>query len=187
MHEKFRNLDFDPRKLPPQYLEAIGLAVACSAQTEDHMQMAISGCLGIDAELGWGVTSHMTAPLRENVLKSVAEIRIDDLDDLDRLDDLIDLVKQAADKRNAIVHHMWCHDEKTGEVFLVKTTARNTVKADVVPMPLDTIRADAMFIYDAGIKLLQFLLAKDLIPALPPVGRSRFHKSKAARKKRIKR
>lgn len=184
MHEKFRNLDFDPRNLPANYLEAIGLAVACSAQTEDHMQMAISGCLGIDAELGWGVTSHMTAPLRENVLKSVAEIKLDDLDDLDRLDELVDRVKIAADKRNAIVHHMWCHDEQTGEVFLLKTTARNTVKAHLVPMPLATLLNDARFIYDAGIELLEFLLARDLVPALPPSGRGRYHKSKAARKKR---
>ncbi|MCJ9673706.1 MULTISPECIES: hypothetical protein [unclassified Neorhizobium] len=186
MHDNFRNLDFDPRNLPAKYLEAIGLAVACSAQTEDHMQLAITGCLGLDGELGWAITSHMTVPLRENVLKSVAEIKIDSLDDLDQLDELIDKVKLAAERRNAIVHNLWCRDEKTNDVFLLRTTARNTVKVDLVPMPLDTIIDDAKFIYGAGIELLNFLLSKGLMPSLPPRDRPRFHKTKAARKKRAK-
>jgi hypothetical protein len=50
MNPKFRNLDFDPHKLPKDYLEAIGLASACYAQTEDNVQWAIAGLLGIDME-----------------------------------------------------------------------------------------------------------------------------------------
>ena len=56
MEEEFRNLDFDPRNLPRDYLEAIGLACASYAQTEDHLQMAIAGLLKIDSETGWAIT-----------------------------------------------------------------------------------------------------------------------------------
>ncbi len=184
MDAQFRNLDFDPRKLPEEHLKAIGLACAAYAQTEDHVQLAIAGCLGIDNEYGWAITTHMSAPLRESVLKSVAEIRIDDLDDLDTLDDLLKIVGEAAKKRNAIAHHMWCTDEETSEVFTVRTTARVRVEADLIPMPIETIKADADFIYTAGIELLRFLLAKGLVPTLPPNDRARGHKSTAARKKR---
>ncbi|MER9258639.1 hypothetical protein [Mesorhizobium sp. M0619] len=186
MEDKFRNLNFDPRSIPLRHLQTIGLACAAYAQTEDHLQMAIAGCLGVDAELGWAVTSHMTAPLRENVLKSVAEIKLDDLDDLDKLDELIELVGKAAEKRNNIAHNLWCTDERTREVFVVKTSARGSVRADMIPMPLPKLREDADFIYEAGIELFRFLMAKNLIPALPSADRPRFHKTKAARKKRIK-
>ncbi|CCV04322.1 conserved hypothetical protein [Mesorhizobium metallidurans STM 2683] len=169
--DHFRNLDFDPKNIPLRHLQTIGLACAAYAQTEDHLQMAIAGCLGVDAELGWAVTSHMTAPLREDVLKSVAEIKLDDLDDLDRLDELISVIKQAADKRNNITHNLWCIDAHTREVFVVKTSARGTVRADVIPMPLPKLREDADFIYQAGIELFRFLSAKNLLPALPPSDR----------------
>jgi hypothetical protein len=75
--------DFDPRNLPQEMLAAIGLVTACSAQTEYIVEQGIAGCLGVDFEFGAAVTTHMAAPLRDHVLRAVAEIKIDDLDDLD--------------------------------------------------------------------------------------------------------
>ncbi len=96
--------DFDPHNLPQKLLAAIGLALTSYAQTERMVQDAIAGCLGVDTEYGAAATTHMAMPLRFSVLKSVAEIRIDDLDALDELDELISKVEDAANRRNAIAH-----------------------------------------------------------------------------------
>lgn len=184
MDSKFRNLDFDPRNLPSEYLKAIGLACACYAQTEDHVQMAIAGLLGIDVETGWAVSTHMTAPLRESVLKSLSDIKFDSLDDIEAFDALLADIAEAGNRRNRIVHHMWCRDEVTGGIFQVRTQARTRVTADLTPVSLESIEADAKFIYDAGIEFLRFLMTKELVPDFPPRGRARFDKRKAVKNKR---
>ncbi|HXQ11519.1 MAG TPA: hypothetical protein VN805_11045 [Caulobacteraceae bacterium] len=177
--------DYDPRKIPPDYIAAIGLVTACSAQTEYVVEMLIGCLLGIDAEYQVAVTTHMTAPLRDGVVRAVAEIRIDDLDALDRLDVLLDQIQSAIDKRNAIVHRRWSRHPTTGEVFTVKTSARGSVRSDLAPMSVDQIKSDAAFIYDAGIELLQFMIAMGLEPRFP-APRPRAHKTRAARKARRK-
>ncbi|QKC89678.1 hypothetical protein EB230_15620 [Mesorhizobium sp. NZP2234] len=184
MDNKFRNLDFDPRNLPKEYLEAIGMACTCYAQTEDHIQMAIAGLLGVDMEIGWAVTTHMTLPLRESVLKSLTDIKFDDLSDVEEFDRLLAKVSEAANKRNQIVHHMWCIDEDTKEVFQVRAQARARVNVDVMPVSLEAIRADAGFIYNAGIELFRFIMTKNLLPTLPSRTRARFDKRKAIKDKR---
>ena len=54
---------------------------------------------------------------------------------------------------------------------------------DLLPMSIKRVERDALFVYDAGMKLMDFLLRRDLAPAAPKF-RPRDHKSKAARKKR---
>jgi hypothetical protein len=184
MDAKFRNLDFDPRNLPKDYLEAIGLACACYAQTEDNVQVAIAGLLAVDIEVGWAITTHMTAPLRESVLKSLTDIKFDDLSDIEEFDRLMGDVHEAANKRNRIAHNLWCTDEQTREIFQVRYDARTRVTAEVIPVSLETIRSDAEFIYLAGIEFLRFLIAKGLLPALPSRDRARFDKRKAIKQKR---
>lgn len=182
----YKEYDFDPRHLPANYLEAIGLVTAASAQAENIVEMGIGGCLQIDVEYNAAVTTHMAAPLRDNVLRAVAEIKIDDLDDLDKLDQLLDNINAAFMKRNAYVHHCWCRDFVTGDVFTVKQEARGTVSTELIPMSIDQIKTDARFIYDASTALMRFLSDRDLLPPFPPGPRPRGHKSKAARKKRRK-
>ena len=175
--------DFDPRNLPYDLLAAIGLMTTSAAQTEGIIEMAIAGCAGIDAEYGMAVTTHMTSPLRDSVLRSVAEIRIDDLDALDELDKLLDAINDALIKRNAVVHHTWCRDTKTGKTFTVKETARTRLESELLPMSVDQVKRDALFVYEAGINLLTFLIRHKLTPKAMTF-RPRGHKSKAARKKR---
>lgn len=112
-----RNLDFDPRNLPSNILEAVGLVAMCSAQTEHIVEQGIGGCLGIDIEYTAAVSTHMATPMRDQILRAAAEIHINNLDDLDELDRLLDEIKQAISKRNEYVHNSICHDLDTGEFF----------------------------------------------------------------------
>jgi hypothetical protein len=186
MPDAFTEYDFDPHNLPQDMLAAIGLVTACSAQTEWIVEQGIAGCLGIDFEYGAAVTTHMAAPLRDHVLRAVAEIKIDDLDDLDQLDDLLDAINTAFAKRNAYAHHSWCRDPRTNRCFSINTTARGRVETALIPISVSGIVRDAMAIYEAGMRLRAFLSSRQLLPPFSPQPRSRAHKSKALRKKRRK-
>ena len=148
--------------------------------------MAIGGCLGIDVEYNAAVTTHMSAPMRDNVLRAAAEIRIDNVDALDMLDKILDGVNDAFRRRNAYVHHSWCLDPETGQVFTVKQEARGSVDSELIPVTVNKIKEDAIFIYGAGMSLMRFITRHKLFPTFPAQLRPRGHKTKAARKKRRK-
>jgi len=183
---RFKEFDYDPHNLPRSLLEAIGLAIACGAQTEMAISMAIGGCLGLDVGYTAAATTHMTLPLKFSVLRSAAEIRIDDLDDLDTLDELLDAADKALGKRHEIAHARWCRDPDNGALFREKQVARTRVEAERIPITAYAIKADAEVIYQAGMDLVSFLAQRDLMPPIPAQILPRAHKSKAARKKRRK-
>lgn len=178
--------DSDPRNLPQDVLAAIGLVTAASAQTESIVELGIGGCLGVDAEYSMAVTTHMSAPLRDHVLRAAAEIRIDNPDDLDELDGLLDAINDAFGRRNRYVHHCWCIHAATKAVFTNKIVARGSLDVELVPVTVDQIKGDAALIYDAGMALMAFLMKRKLCASYPPANRPRAHKTKAARKKRRK-
>lgn len=177
--------DFDPRNLPEDMLAALGLAVACSSQTQYMVEAAIWGCLGLDTEYGMAVTTHMSNPLRMNTLKAAAEIKLDSPDLLDELDELLINVKNALDRRNEYSHQSWAMDHETGELFASKISARGSVNADLLLQSVNKIKVEALKIYDAGMALWLFLDRNNLIPPNPAF-RPRGHKTKAARKKNRK-
>jgi hypothetical protein len=178
--------DYTPHKLPQDILGAIGLISTSSAQAEAVIEMGIGGCLGIESDYSMAVTTHMNAPLRGNVLRSVAELKMDDLDDLDELDRLLDEINLGFTKRNKYVHNSLCRHPTTGNVYIQSIEARGSVDASLTPISATEIMADANFIYDAGMNLMTFLSVRDLLPPIPPVRRERSHKTKTARKKRRK-
>jgi len=84
------DFDFNPYSLPADFVRAIGLVTAATGQTENTIEQLIAGLLGVpDFQYGMVVTLHMSMPQRFNVIRSAAEIRLDDLDQLDALDDLL--------------------------------------------------------------------------------------------------
>ena len=177
--------DFSPSNLPPDLLQAIGLTIACAAQTEDILNAAIGGCLGIDAEYNMAVTTHMSVPLKFSVLYSAAEIRIDDLDALDELDEILDAVDKALRARNTVAHNLFAVHPVTGKAHRIHHDARISVQVELTPVDITAIVGEAQTILEAGLNLGTFLQMHGLYPALP-AGRPRAHKSRAARKARRK-
>lgn len=177
--------DFTPHNLPQNILTAIGLVATCSSQTEYALEAAIGACLGVTVEYAASVTSHMSAPMRDQTLRAAAEIRLDDLDALDELDRILDAVNAAFSKRNLYLHNMIGADPHR-KIFATSITARGTVDIDIVPLTAEIIRKDAMAIYEAGMNLISFMGKHKLTPKFPTQLRPRAHKTKAARKKRRK-
>jgi hypothetical protein len=157
-----------------------------SSQTENIVQLAISACLGVEAHYSAAVTTHMTAPLRDHVLRSVAQIRIDNLDALDDLDNLLDNINSAFTKRNLYVHHALARDYDTNQCFIAKTESRGQLESELIPVTVDQIKADADIIREAGLNLMTFLQRNGLELRFPAQPVYRGHKTKAARKKRRK-
>lgn len=184
MREPIKEYDFTPHNLPQELLSAIGLMTACAAQTESIVESALHGCLGIDFEYGMAITTHMAMPQRFSALRASAEIRIDDLDLLDELDDIIAKLEKAFELRNAVVHHTWCRDQTTNDVFSVKSSARKSVRMDLIPLAISDVKRDALIVYEIGLHLMAFLKRNNLLPAIPDAPRPRQHKSASARKKR---
>lgn len=178
-------LDFEPANLQQDLLAAIGLMAACGSHTEDIIEMAIAGMLGIDGEQGYAVTAHMPAPLRFSVLKASAEIRLTNAAALDELDILLERIKAAQGPRNDVIHASWGRRRSTGETLLVRQEARTHVEVISRPVAVDQIKAEAILLYEAGIGLLRFLIALDLMPNLPP-NRARGVNTPKERKKRRK-
>jgi hypothetical protein len=160
-------LDFSPFNLPHKYLAAIGLMSATASSTDAIVEMAIAIFLGIDAEQGWAVTAHMSAPQRESVLKSAAEIYLDDPDHLDRLDNLLAAIKTASQARNEMVHGSWCVRPSDKAVMLAKQQARTHVVVQLRPVPIAEIEKKAVALYHSGMDLMDFLLDLGLEPKMP--------------------
>jgi hypothetical protein len=179
----FKVYDWNPYSLPRELLEAIGLVGAAFAQSEEIVQDAIAGCAGLDIEYGLAFTTHLSMPMRIDILRAVAEIRIDDLDALDELDEHLAQFEAAAKKRNDCVHNRWCIDPATGHIFRAKHSARGSVKVELIPTTVEQIRADAKFIYEVGMNLFVFLKLHGFAPDIANRP-SRAHKTKAARKRR---
>ena len=180
-------LDFEPQNLPQDILAALGLMSASASNTESIVEMAIAGMLNLDGEQGWAVTAHMPSPLRMSVLKSAAEIKLTQAKALDELDVLLENIKTTAGARNEMVHGSWCRVPSTGEVRLINQEARTHVSVSSRPVTVDEIKLKAVAIYDAGIDLMRFLIALELVPALPRSrerGTNTPQSRKAARKKR---
>lgn len=178
--------DFDPRNLPQEYLETIGLVTSCSAQTEACVQAAIAGMMGATDDVGDAMTTHMSAPQKDNTLRALAEIYIVDCNLLDELDVILDGLNASMSKRNLYVHRSWFQNTETREVFTVKVAARGRLEKEQVLMDIKIMKADADAIYRSGMELYGFLARNKFLPAEPFHDPERLSgaRSKAARKKR---
>ena len=178
--------DFDPRNLPPEYLQAIGLVVAASAQTESTMQDFIGALLGIDNIDTLAVTTHMAAPLKDHVARTLAELKAPHLKDLDEIDDLLDAVNGAIEKRNIVAHNAFAIHPETKEIFSHRLKARGSLQLDFRPIAVEEIKDTAAQVYDAGMNLMNFMMTKGLgsnfrtTPLREPITRSK--KARAERR-----
>ena len=178
-------LDFDPRNLPQDYLAAIGLLSAAASSTDGIVEYAIAGLLGLDAEQGWAVTAHMSAPLRTSVLRSAAEIAIDSGRALDELDIHIEAIKAATDARNQMIHGSWCVRPSDNQVMFANQVARTHVEVGLRPVAVDEIERKALTLYETGMNLMRFCIALGIETKLPRA-RDRGANTPKARKARRK-
>jgi len=169
--------DFDPHNLPEGYLEAVGLVAMAAAQTEDSMKDLLGGLLGIDNVDTLAVATHMSFPLKDQIIRALAELRADQAAFVDSLDDLLDTVKEAMDRRNVLVHNPLMLNPETNEVFSHRLKARGSLQLELKPITVDEIEQDAALIYEVGLSIIQFMNAFEIeyryrqTPLMEPLNR----------------
>jgi hypothetical protein len=184
--ERRASFDRDPRKLPPDLLASIGLMATSAAMTENIVEIAVAGFLRVSTDYGLTLTPHMNMPLRLDVLKSAAEIRIDDLDVLDEFGELLGRIKEAFGKRNDVIHDLWFRNSHTGEVGRYQKKARGKLEMKFITTSADEVRRDALLVHEVGMELATFLRRHNLWPRKQRVRPSPLWFKRAARKEREK-
>lgn len=179
--------DFNPNSLPVELLQTIGLVTAASAQTEHVLGMLIGGLLNIDDVDTEALTAHMAIPLKDHVIRTLAELHAPTLEDLDLLDEILDKAKACFEARNLLVHNSFCIDPKTGEVLSLRARARGGLQVELKPVSIEEIKEQADALYKIGMDLMQFMISRGLprrhrqVPLPATVKRS--EKARAERRK----
>lgn len=177
--------DFDPRNIPPEALQAIGLVTTASSQTESMVRQLIGGLLGIDHLKTGALTTHMAGPLKDHIARSLAEIIAPDIKSLDELDDLLDAINLAFEKRNVIVHNEIMRDPATDELWSWREKSRGSYQLELKPIRVEDLREDAATIYKVGMDLMEFMMRAGLLPELRETPmREPLDRRKSAREKR---
>ncbi|MEO5707597.1 MAG: hypothetical protein ABIT10_10600 [Alteraurantiacibacter sp.] len=156
--------DFDPFHLPPEYLQAVGLVVAASSQTESVMRELIGALLNIDNVEAIALCAHMTAPLKDHVARTLIELNAPGASEVDELDDLLDAVEGALTKRNTVVHNSFLIDPGTQQVMSWREKARGSLQTALVPVTVEEIQQDAALINKAGLDVIEFMMRHGLGP-----------------------
>lgn len=178
--------DFDPRNIPPEYLQAVGLVAMASAQTESIMQDLIGGLLGIDNIEAMALSAHMAAPLKDKIARALIELNARTAEYVDLVDDLLDAVNEALARRNVIVHNPLIRHPDTGEILSHRLKARGSLQLELRPITVEEIQQDAALIYEVGVAVLQFMafyglrLAERTRAIFEPLNRSK--KARAERR-----
>lgn len=156
--------DFNPYSLPSEYREAIGLIITCASQTESIMIDLIGGILKIDNVSTIALGAHLSTPLKNDILRSLSELKCPSASELDHLDDLLDSVGVAMAKRNTIAHSAFGVHPESGEIYRLKESARGRLSLDFEKVTAEELQAIAKEIYDAGLALTEFMASRGILP-----------------------
>jgi hypothetical protein len=177
--------EFDPHKLPNDYLKAIGLVIVAANETESVLREFIGALLGIDNIESVALCTQMPFSLKNQIARALNELKASSASELDSLDDILDRIDQAMDRRNAIAHSSFPIHPDTGQVFRFKEKARGALSADLIEVSAEEIAEIAKEIHEAGLALISFMIERNLGPRhrQEPL-REPISRKKAARQKR---
>lgn len=185
MTEPTKIYDFDPRNIPDDYLRAIGLMAMSSAQTESVVGEFIASVLRLDYAEAVALTTHMSAPLKDQICRAVYELNAPSVAAIDELDEILDEIKAASDARNVVVHNSLIRDPDTNEILSYRASARGSIMVSLQPVSVTQIEKDARRIYEAGMALMSYMVTRGLAPRdrSRPI-REPLDRKKTAREKR---
>lgn len=154
--------DFDPRKLPPAYLQAIGLTIAAASQTESVLKDLIGALLEIDSVQTIALTIPMSFPVKNDIIRTLAELEAPSIKELDKIDDLLDAVNEAIAMRNIIAHRQFAIHPDNKEIYILREKAKGSLQYELKPITLEEIQRDAEKIYKAGMDIIEFMMRAGL-------------------------
>jgi hypothetical protein len=154
--------DFEPKNLPTDYLAAIGLVVANASQTDNIMRDFIGALLGVDNIETIALGTHMSTPMKDDIIRSLAELSAPCASEIDQIDDILDRIRSAIARRNEVAHNAFAIHPTTGEIFSMRERARGSLQVDFRPIKVEELLSIADDVYKAGIALMQFMVDRKL-------------------------
>lgn len=144
--------------LKPEHLQAIGMVSVEWSYLEHVVSEAIWDYAYIDHIHGRCVTSHMSVPMRLDVLKSLFFEHFGDSEQYKKLSTLVEKVKNVAGERNKIAHASWFESENVlgNTVTMATIKARGKLVMKLTDVNAEQIRQIADSIEDVGNQLAYF-------------------------------
>lgn len=149
--------DFDPNNIPDDYLRAVGRIIQCAAHAEDSVRTAIGVFLKIDNIETLALTTQMSNPLMDQILRAVAELNAANARMVDDLDDILDTISAGLVQRNAAAHKSLCRNPQNGEVLMWREKVKGSVELELKPITVDDLNGVADLLLEASNELTQFV------------------------------
>lgn len=154
--------DFDPTKIPDDILKGIGLVIVSATETEAIMQICIGALLGVDNVDSVAICAQMPFRLKDDVIRTLNELKAPSASELDKLDDILDRIASAMNIRNAIAHSSFPIDPETKKVYRFKEKARGALTADLVEVNQAELTSIATEVHESGLALQSFMISRGL-------------------------
>ena len=156
--------DFNPNNLPADYLKAIGLVIACASQTEEIMRNFMGVLLGVDNIETIALGTHMSLPMKDDIIRAVLELNAPSASAVDEVDDILDGIREAMQLRNIVAHNEFAIHPDNGGIYSLRTTARGSLQAEFKPVTAQELLDTAEQIYRAGMALQEYMMKSGLGP-----------------------
>jgi hypothetical protein len=149
--------DFHPDSIPDDYLKAIGRIILCAAHAEDCVRTAIGVFLKIDNIETLALTTQLSTPLKDKIIRAVAELNSASASMVDDLDDILDKIYEGMNQRNAVAHRSLCKHPESGEILMWKEKVSGSVELELKPITVAALNAIGDTLLEASHELIAFL------------------------------
>ena len=149
--------DFHPDNIPDEYLKAIGRIMLSAAQAEDCVRTAIGIFLKIDNIETLALTTQLSTPLKDKIIRAVAELNSASASMVDDLDDILDKISAGMERRNAVAHRSLCKHPESGEIFIWKEKVSGSIDLELRPITVEELNEIGNNLLEASHQLILFL------------------------------
>lgn len=158
--------EFNPNKLPDDYLRAIGLVISCASQTEEIMRSFLGALLGADIIETVALGTHMSLPMKDDIIRAVVELNAPSASAVDEVDDILDNIRAAMQLRNEVAHNAFAIHPDSGEIYSLREKARGSLQAEIKPVKVEELLAVADQVYGAGMALQEYMIKSGVGPRM---------------------
>lgn len=156
--------DFNPNNLPDDFLKAIGLVIASASHTEQIMREFLGIMLGVDNIETEALGTHMSFPMKDDMIRAVVELNAPTASDVDQIDDILDDIREAMQLRNAVAHNEFAIHPETHEILSLRVKARGSLQTEFKAVTAEELNEIAAKVYSTGMALMEFMMAKGIGP-----------------------
>ncbi|MBK8630757.1 MAG: hypothetical protein IPN84_11290 [Sphingomonadales bacterium] len=120
--------------------------------------------LGVDNIETEALGTHMSFPMKDDIIRSILELNAPSASFVDEVDDILDDIRDAMQLRNIVAHNEFAIHPETAEIFSLRIKARGSLQSELKKVTAEELLETADQIYRAGMSLQDFMLKNHLGP-----------------------